>query len=288
MTRLIAENRILWPNSVDGRPRLKRFFNTLRFDVTGFSTFQDFGYTTDGTREIERIFGAKVFDFAKPLAALKELCKQGTAPNDGDVVLDFFGGSGTIGQAVIELNRADGGNRRAILVQIPEKISAGAFSTISQVGAERIRRVLTERKEGAIVAEHGGLRLFTLTASGFRNWNGVADKVSGALVAQIEAFADSLVPGWKPENVIWETALREGYSLTSRIEKISDGGKQSFWRVTDPDREQSFVIYLDDTLTLEGVRALKLKKDSLFICRDAALDDTLSANLALQCRLKVL
>jgi adenine-specific DNA-methyltransferase len=93
---------------------------------------------------------------------------------------------------------------------------------------------------------------------------------------QIEAFADSLAPGWTPENVIWETTLREGYSLTSRIEKIPNTGKQNIWRCVDA------------TLTLEAVRGLKLKKDSLFVCRDAALDDTLSANLALQCRLKVL
>ena len=83
-------------------------------------------------------------------------------------------------------------------------------------------------------------------------------------------------------------ALREGYSLTARFEKIPANGKQNFWRVTDPDREQSFVISLDDTVTLEAVRALKLPKNALFICRDTALDDTLSANLALQCRLKVL
>jgi adenine-specific DNA-methyltransferase len=109
-----------------------------------------------------------------------------------------------------------------------------------------------------------------------------------ALATQIEAFADSLVPGWKPDNVIWEVALREGYSLTSRIEKIPNTGKNNFFRVTDPDREQSFVICLDDTLTLDAVRALKLPKHALFVCRDTALDDTLSANLALQCRLKVL
>jgi adenine-specific DNA-methyltransferase len=96
------------------------------------------------------------------------------------------------------------------------------------------------------------------------------------------------VPGWKPENVIWEVALREGYSLTSRIEKIPSAGKRTFWRVTDPDREQSFVICLDDALTFESVRALKLPRNALFVCRDTALDDTLSANLALQCRLKVL
>ncbi len=83
-------------------------------------------------------------------------------------------------------------------------------------------------------------------------------------------------------------ALREGLSLTSRVEKIPETAEQNFWRVTDPDREQFFVICLDDTLTLEAVRALKLPKNALFICRDTALDDTLSANLALQCRLKVL
>jgi len=62
MAKLIAEGRILWPASLDGRPRLKRFQDTLRSDVTGFSTFRDFGFTTDGTREVTRLLGEKLFD----------------------------------------------------------------------------------------------------------------------------------------------------------------------------------------------------------------------------------
>jgi adenine-specific DNA-methyltransferase len=92
MERMIEEGRILWPSSVEGRPRLKRFLSSLRAEVTGFSRFRDFGYTTDGTREIARLFGEKVFDFAKPVSALKEICRQGTSSNNGDIVLDFFAG----------------------------------------------------------------------------------------------------------------------------------------------------------------------------------------------------
>ncbi len=66
------------------------------------------------------------------------------------------------------------------------------------------------------------------------------------------------------------------------------GKKQTIWRVTDPEREQSFHICLDDTLSVEAVRALGLTREDLFVCRDKSLDDTLAANLALQCRLKVL
>ena len=133
-----------------------------------------------------------------------------------------------------------------------------------------------------------GFRAFTLSESNIKPWTGVGEMNSEALATQLEAFSDTLVPGWKPENLIWEAALREGYSLTTRIEKLPGTGKQTFWRVTDPECEQSFIICLDETLTLDAVRALKLHKDSLFVCRDAVLDDTLAANLALQCRLKVL
>ncbi len=194
----------------------------------------------------------------------------------------------------MEQNRRDGRQRRYICVQLPEKLAAESesvkrgFPNIAEIGRHRIKEVAKQYVGNNGNGPSASIRMFKLSNSIFRNWTGVADKDADTLATQIEAFADSLVPGWKPENVVLETTLREGYSLISRIEKIPDTGEQNFWRVTDPDREQSFVICLDDTLTLDAVRALKLKKDSLFVCRDAALDDTLSANLALQCRLKVL
>ena len=81
--------------------------------------------------------------------------------------------------------------------------------------------------------------------------------------------------------------LREGYSLTSRIEALGNAAAAT-WRVTDPEREQHFTICLADKLTLEAVAPLRLGKDDIFVCRASALDDSLAANLALQFRLKVL
>ncbi len=70
MSRLVAEGRILWPASSSGRPRLKRFLSDIRSEFTGFSSMLDVGYTTDGTREVEAVFGTKVFAFPKPLSLL--------------------------------------------------------------------------------------------------------------------------------------------------------------------------------------------------------------------------
>lgn len=109
MAKLINEGRILWPAKPDGRPRLKRFLNEIRSQFTGFSSIQDFGYTTDGTRTIEELFGEKVIQFPKPVAVPRKLGEQTTSSTECDVVLDFFAGSCTTAQAILEMNHADGG-----------------------------------------------------------------------------------------------------------------------------------------------------------------------------------
>ncbi|MBI2716099.1 MAG: site-specific DNA-methyltransferase [Rhizobiales bacterium] len=263
----------------DGEERSSKLFSVL-----------DGPYTQAGTDEMENIFGnGKVFSFPKPSKLVRKLVST-IWRDETPIIMDFFAGSCPTAQAIFEFNQEESIKAKFVLVQFPEKLPPESearklgFETIADVGRERIKRVLP----ASLSEANKGFRAFRLFSSNTRSWTGVSEKDSDALVTQIEAFSDTLVPGWKPENVIWETALREGYSLTSRIEKIPNTGKQTFWRVTDPDREQSFVICLDDTLTLDAVRALKLKKDALFVCRDTALDDTLSANLALQCRLKVL
>ncbi len=244
-------------------------------------------WSQEGTKELEDLFGdGKVFPFPKPSRLIQKFVSC-YWKDENPIILDFFAGSCPTAQAVFQLNEENECTARFICVQFPEPIEITSpakkigASTIADVG--RLRIAALAKKSG-----NGRFRTFRLDESNIRPWTGVAEKDAVALASQIEAFSDSLVPGWKPDSVIWETALREGYSLTTRIEKIPNTGKQNFWRVTDPEREQSFVICLDDTLTLDAVRALKLAKNSLFVCRDAALDDTLSANLALQCRLKVL
>lgn len=292
----LKNNKVWWGR--DGRskaPNIKLFLSEAKQGMTpiNFWDYEFAGHTDIANAEIKEIFGDKVFDTPKPILLIKRMIELATASDQEHICMDFFAGSGTTGHAVIERNIEDGGNRRSILIQLPERIPQSSpaftagFTNISEITNRRVKWAITNIKRGG-KAESLGVRIFRLVESNVRRWTGVEDKEVNTFATQIEAFADSLIPGWKPENVVWEVTLREGYSLTSRIERIQNTGKQTFWRVTDPDRVQSFVICLDDTLTLNAVRALKLKKDSLFICRDTALDDTLSANLALQCRLKVL
>jgi len=115
VARMISENRILWPSSPKGRPREKKFLKDLLSDRTGFSSVlesDDVGFTTDGTRALINVLGNRAFSFPKSVKLLKTLIGQ--FPDENCIVLDFFAGSGTTAQAVLELNN-NGGNRRFII-----------------------------------------------------------------------------------------------------------------------------------------------------------------------------
>lgn len=242
---------------------------------------------------LRKLMGSKVFDNPKDHEELERLFGYVTADEVDPIVLDFFAGSASSAEAVLRMV-AKGTTARFVTVQLPEAVNAkertgkaaikNGWETISQLSRERIRRVIAHDD---IRASTQGVRAFRLTASNLRRWNGTDDKTSEAYEAQLDAFQDSLAPGWKVEDVIWEVALREGLALTSRVEALGDA-KNCFWRVTDEERDRSLTLCLADTLSLEDARELGLGKDDLLVCRATALDDTLAANLALQCRLKVL
>lgn len=288
MTRKIEEERILWPSKPEGRPRHKLFLNEMKNLFKNISSVITDITTAEGTRETNRLVGDGLFPFPKPSALLARFVEQAT--EEDDIVLDFFAGSAPLAQAVLAVNAQNGGRRRSILVQLPEPTEPRSvarekgFNTIADIGRARIRAYI---KEVTLPPPNDAFRAFRLTDSNIRRWAGVETKDADAYAEQLDAFTDTLVDGWKPDNVIWEVALREGYPLTSQIEKRDVDG-QTIWRVTDPERQQRFHICLDDTLSVDAVQTLGLTREDLFVCRDKALDDTLAANLALQCRLKVL
>ena len=163
----LQDNRIWFGPNGDGVPRIKRFRSELR--KTGITPMTIWKYTEvdhsqAATQKLAKLFdGKKYFDYPKPVELLKRCLALYTAPEDC-IVLDFFSGSGTFAQAVMELNAADGGTRKYILVQAQEKMENPAnveltFDTIPQFAKERIRRagnsVIAElqRKEDEKVAE---------------------------------------------------------------------------------------------------------------------------------------
>ncbi len=140
-----------------GTPKFKRFANELRRDAkptsSWISTSSEWkklgaepekyllsGYYTEATKEVIAIFGSKAFNYAKPVSLIRELVRQSTGP--GDIVLDFFAGSATTAQAVMELNAEDGGDRRFIMVSSTEATADDPDKNICRdVTAQRIRRL---------------------------------------------------------------------------------------------------------------------------------------------------
>jgi adenine-specific DNA-methyltransferase len=211
--------------------------------------------------------------------------------------MDFFSGSCTTAHAVLKLNHAYGGNRRFIMVQLPEPTELEDFPTIADIGKERIRRVikkLQDETNGQLdlkdrdTPEDLGFKVFKLSSSNYQLWENVDGETDPDVYKDLlQGQDDPLVNGWKEEDVLYEIALKEGYSLNAVIEK-EKVGSLTVYRIDDPEREQTFQVCLEKKLTLDALKPLNLKKDDLFICRNIALDDTIAANLALQCRLMVI
>jgi adenine-specific DNA-methyltransferase len=299
MARLIADERIIFPSSPTGRPRFKRYLNELLDEFTGLSSVLNTVFNLQGTRELKNLFdGHEVIDFPKPVEYIKLLIQQATTPDGEDVVLDFFAGSCTTAQAVFELNELDGGNRRFIMVQLPELLTSTAavrqlgLQTIAEVGKERIRRVISKMRsenKGKLLktSEDLGFRVFKLALSNYRQWQETED--TDQIMQQLALMAQSLlVDGWKPGDVIFEVAVKEGYGLNIQVNTLEELEGNTVYRVTDPDKVQTFHICLDEHLPDDLVRRIGLKPDDVFICLDRALDDTRAANFALQSRLKTL
>jgi len=271
----------------DGNERASKLFSVLNGP-----------WTQVGTADVVDLMGDnKLFAFPKPAELIGHLLSMGW--RDGDaIILDFFAGSCTTAQAVLELNHEDGGNRRFIMVQLPEPTGREDFPTIADIGKERIRRVVARMKNADTdkhdlpardAPEDLGFRVFKLAPSTYRNWAGVdaADDADlpDRYAAQMELHGDGLADGWTPEAVIAEVALKEaGFGLGYAVEPLAD----SLWRVTDHDTDRSFIISLADDLRLEDVEPLGLDKETLLVCRATALDDTTAGNLELQCRLRVI
>lgn len=184
MAKKISEDRVLWPSSAEGRPRQKLFLSDMSSLFKNISSVIQNCSTSDGTKEVNSILGGGVFSFPKPSKLIKLILEQATDQNS--VVLDFFCGSGTSAQAVMELNLEDGGNRQCICVQMPELLEESSeaykagYRTIADITRARIDKVITKLK-----AEHPektadlACAHFTLAPSNFKLWRGdVADEAA--------------------------------------------------------------------------------------------------------------
>lgn len=173
------------------------------------------------------IMGAGVeFDNPKPPNLILQMLLMGTEA--GDIVLDFFAGSGVTAEATLSLNARDGGNRRFVLIQLPQPTGNAEYPTIADISKERIRRVGKEiiRKfeaEAEVQEETPdvGFRVFTLDSSNIRAWNPRQDDLPGTLLDH----AEHLAPGRTEQDVLYELLLKLGLDLTVPMESRQIAGK---------------------------------------------------------------
>lgn len=155
MRRLIAEKRIIWPDSPNGRPRKKQFLSELGTEYTGYSSIIGEKYfTRNGNKEQMEIWGEVRFDFPKNSGLLEELLSQ--AAESDSIILDSFAGSGTTAHAVLNMNKQDGGHRKFILVEMMDYADT--------ITAERVKRVISGYGEDkkAVPGTGGGFSYYEL------------------------------------------------------------------------------------------------------------------------------
>jgi adenine-specific DNA-methyltransferase len=265
MARLIRENRILWPNKQDGRPRLKKFLREAKSLTTGFSSWlDDVGYNTEGTRLIQDLFGEKVFSFAKPLSLMSKLVSQGTS-NASGIVMDFFAGSATLAQAVVAANAADSGTRRFVVVQFPEKVIDGQFATIADIAKERIRRAGAKIKtETATTAPDldVGFRVLKIGTSNMKDVYYAPDAVKQAdLLAQL----DNIWEDRSPEDLLFQVLVDWGIDLALPIATETLAGKTVFFVNID-----DLAACFDPDITDELVKEIAARNPLRAVFRDSS------------------
>jgi len=235
MTELIANGCILFPKSDDGRPREKKFRRDMRSDFIAFRSIIDDVHTADGTQEIRSIFGADLFPFPKPAGLIASLVEQVTV--EDDMVLDFFVGSATTAQAVMQVNAGDGGKRQFIMVQLPEicdektEASKAGYKTIAEISKERIRRAGKKILEGQCHESWNkdiGFRVLKVDTSNMSDVYYTPDAIDQT---QVDAFVDNIKPDRKPEDLLFQVLLDWGVydGLALPIRKESIQGKTVFF-----------------------------------------------------------
>lgn len=191
--QFLEDGRIVFGKTGNSKPQLKRFLTEAQQKgLTPKSLWDDCGTATDGTREIQDIFGSKLFDTPKPTAFILKILEL--ASEKDSIVLDFFSGSATTAHAVMQMNASDGGQRKFIMVQVPEKCdeaseaSKAGFETICAIGEERIRRSAKKiHQEHPDATVDLGFRVLSIDDTNMRDVYYSADDYNQDMLAAMES-----------------------------------------------------------------------------------------------------
>ncbi len=237
-------------------------------------------YTERGQNAISNLFGTKekLFQAPKAIAMIKQCIQM--SQSKSAIVLDFFSGSATTAHAVMQLNAEDGGNRKFIMVQLPEETDEkseaykAGYKNICEIGKERIRRAGKKIKGEAGEAAKNldiGFRVLKVDST---NMKDVYYNPAEIQQSTLFTLADNIKPDRTPEDLLFQIMLDLGVLLSSKIEQVTIGGK-TVYNVADG----YLLACFDEAVTDEVVTAIAKRKPYYFVMRDSSLaGDSVATN----------
>jgi adenine-specific DNA-methyltransferase len=289
---------VQWGEDENTIPKIKKRLDTVSQRLKSY--YYEDNRATSG--ELKTLFGGvKVFNNPKSVNFLKHIFKFVTS--EKDLILDFFGGSGSTGQAIYELNKQDNLDRRYILVQIPELTDTKTeafknnYKKISDITIERNKRVVEKiieekKKQQPDLFTNGhkddainglGFKVFKLVKSNFPRveWAPDVDKTEEENIVLLKKYiADKeaqLVTAFNRDELLTEILLKNGFQLNYKANKQDQFKKNEILLATDGIKET--LICLDVAIDADTVEHFKKHTDKKFICLERALDTTKKYNL---------
>lgn len=276
----LRDNRIWFGPDGDGVPRIKRFLSELRkTGITPMTIWKhnEVEHSQAATQKLAKLFdGKKYFDYPKPVPLI-ERCLQ-LYTNKDSLILDFFSGSATTAHAVMQLNSEDGGNRKFIMVQLPEKTDEkseafkAGYKNICEIGKERIRRAGKKIKEESPLTTQDldtGFRVLKLDSTNMQDIYYSPKDISQAdLFSQV----DNVKPDRTGEDLLFQVMLELGATLDSKIETTMVAGK-TIYNVA----EGYLVACFDPDVTDDVVKSIAQMQPAYAVLRDTSMKDDSTA-----------
>lgn len=290
MNEEIAAGRIWFGADGKGVPRKKTYLSERAGrNLWTWWPNTEVGHTQSAAQGLTKLFGGKIFDFSKPVELIQR-CLAISTSND-DIILDFFSGSATTAHAVMQLNAEDGGNRRFILVQLPElcdeksEAHKAGYKNICEIGKERIRRagkkILEEHAQVTMEEDKQpldvGFRVFKLDTSNLKTWDAtpIEDEQLDLLYQRMNTMIHRVKPERTDLDMIYEIMLKLGVPLTYSVTPFSIHNK-TVYGVGD---DCLLLVCLAEDVQPEDVEQMtEYAPAKIIISRDSFADDTAMAN----------
>ena len=269
--KYLAENRVHWTDGGNGYPRIKIYLKDVEKEgqaSINFFTCEQYGSNQEGSSEMDSLFNQKgIFDNPKPVKLIKTFAHIIT--DEESFVIDFFSGSATTAHAVMKLNAEDGGNRKFIMVQLPEKTDEkseaykAGYKNICEIGKERIRRAGKKIKEdGGLQAQNldTGFRVLKLDSSNMEDVYYTPEEFSSELLFDGNVKADRT-----NEDLLFQVMLDLGIELSAKIETRQINGKTVHF-VDDTYLVACFDRDVNESTIIEIAK----QKPVYFVMRDAS------------------